>query len=59
MRIVDHIPFDLGTLDSLPVVYRASDYILAFAFGVITTFLAGYLSARKASKLDPVAILRG
>ncbi|MEM6632934.1 MAG: FtsX-like permease family protein [Bacteroidota bacterium] len=59
MRIIDNIPFEVGTMTTLPVVYRPYDYIMAFAFGIIITFLAGYLPAKKASKLDPVEILRG
>jgi len=59
VRIVDHVPFEIGTLTTLPVAYSPSDYLLAFAFGIIITFFAGYLPARKASRLDPVEILRG
>lgn len=59
VRVVDVLPFKIATLDTLPVVYRPIDYILAFVFGVIVTFLAGYLPARKASRVDPVDILRG
>ena len=59
VQIVDHTPFEVGILETLPMAYNASDYILAFVFGIIITFLAGYLPARNASKLDPVAILRG
>lgn len=58
-RIVDRIPFKIATVDTLPVEYQTSDYAMAFLFGIIITFLAGYLPARKASKLDPVEILRG
>lgn len=58
-RIVDNIPFKIASYDTLPINFRTSDYILAFAFGTIITIIAGYLPARKASKLDPVAILRG
>ncbi len=59
VRIVDRIPFEIASLDTLPVVYRPIDYAMAFGFGIIITFLAGYLPARKASKIDPVDILRG
>ncbi len=59
VRIVDVIPFEVGSLTSLPVIYRPIDYILAFCFGIIVTFLAGYLPAKKASNIDPVEILRG
>jgi lipoprotein-releasing system permease protein len=59
VRIVDNAPFEMGPLTTLPMAYRASDYALAFCFGIILTFLAGYLPAKKASKIDPVDILRG
>ncbi|MEM6262644.1 MAG: FtsX-like permease family protein [Bacteroidota bacterium] len=57
--IVDNTPFVVGTMTSLPISYRAVDYVLAFIFGLATTFLAGYLPARKASQVDPVEIIRG
>ena len=59
VQIIDQVPFNMGPLNTLPVVYRISDYLMAFCFGIIITFLAGYLPAKKASKVDPVAILRG
>jgi lipoprotein-releasing system permease protein len=59
VRIVDQIPFKIATLTTLPVEYNTADYLLAFGFGIIITIIAGYLPARKASKLDPVEILRG
>lgn len=55
----DHTPFDIGVLDSLPMAYRSQDYGLAFMFGIITSFIAGYLPSYKASTIDPVSILRG
>lgn len=33
-------------------------YLLAFAFGLVATGIAGYLPARKASKIDPINIIR-
>ncbi len=57
--VVDRIPFKIASFDTLPITYLPSDYILAMVFGLVTTFIAGYLPARKASKIDPVEILRG
>lgn len=57
--IIDHSPFKIAMLDSLPMAYRIEDYALGFFFGLITTFLACYLPAKKASKVDPVEIIRG
>ena len=59
VRIVDKIPFEVGSLTTLPVAYDPADYLMAFMFGVIITFLAGYMPAKKASRLDPVDTLRG
>ena len=57
--VVNHIPFKIGGLNNLPMAYYAHDYILAFLFGLATTLVAGYLPARKASRIDPVNIIRG
>lgn len=57
--IVDHIPFKIASFDTLPISYLPADYIMAMVFGLLITFVAGYLPARKASKVDPVEILRG
>lgn len=57
--VVNRIPFKIATLTTLPVSYNPWDYILAMAFGLLTTFVAGYLPAKKASRIDPVDILRG
>lgn len=56
---VDHIPFKIASLNTLPIAYNPIDYVMALAFGLLTTFVAGYLPARKASQIDPVEILRG
>lgn len=58
-RVVDNIPFQIASYDSLPISYQASDYIVAFIVGTVITIIAGYLPARKASRVDPVSILRG
>lgn len=57
--IIDNIPFEVATITNLPIVYRPKDYALSFLFGLITTIIAGYLPSRKASKVDPVDIIRG
>ena len=59
VQILDAVPFEIATHDTLPVMYNAKDYILSFCFGILITLIAGYLPSRKASKVDPVAILRG
>ena len=57
--LVNHVPFKIATLTTLPMTYNIKDYMMAFIFGLITTFIAGYLPAKKASYIDPVSIIRG
>ena len=59
VQMLDIVPFKIASHNTLPVVYNAKDYILAFSFGTIITLIAGYLPSRKASKVHPVEILRG
>jgi len=57
--IVSLIPFEMATMDSLPMNFNTVDYVTAFAFGIIVTVIAGYLPAKKAAEVDPVEIIRG
>lgn len=59
VQMLDIVPFKIASENTLPVAYHLKDYILAFSFGLIITLIAGYLPSRKASKVDPVEILRG
>lgn len=55
-------PFEtdaLPTVKTFPVNFNVWYYVGGSFFALITTFFAGYLPAKKASKIDPVAILRG
>ncbi len=57
-----HLPYESDTIivmDHLPVSFNPSFYIMAFCFGIFTTMFAGFTPSRKASKLDPITILRG
>ncbi|QES90680.1 ABC transporter permease [Rhizosphaericola mali] len=58
-KIISHVPFHIATLTTLPIDFNSKDYLMAFVFGLIVTFWAGYLPAAKASKVDPVDIIRG
>lgn len=57
-KIISHVPFHIATLNTLPINFDPKDYALAFIFGLVVTFFAGYLPAAKASKVDPVDIIR-
>jgi lipoprotein-releasing system permease protein len=59
---IDTIPFvteALPTIKTYPINYDPKFYFTAIAFALISTFLAGFLPARKAQKIDPVEIIRG
>lgn len=61
-NLVDRIPFNtaaLPTIKTFPVNYDLKYYIIGITFSLITTYLAGLFPARKASKIDPVDIIRG
>src|SRR5262245_22055014 len=43
----------------LPLVYSARHYVMAAAAALLSSLVAGYFPARKASRLFPVDIIRG
>ncbi len=60
--IIDSLPFEteaLPTVKTYPVNYNIWYYVIGISFAMVSTFLAGYLPARKAEKIDPVEIIRG
>ena len=60
--IIDQIPFStasLPTIKTYPINYNPVFYLIGAVFSLITTFFAGWFPARKASKIDPVIIIRG
>ena len=60
--IIDNIPFNteaLPTIKTYPINYDPLFYLTGIVFALISTFLAGYLPARKARNIDPVEIIRG
>lgn len=61
-NIIDNIPFNtsaLPTIKTYPINYNPAYYFIGFLFSMVTTYFAGYFPARKASKVDPVVIIRG
>ncbi|MGB3528841.1 MAG: FtsX-like permease family protein [Saprospiraceae bacterium] len=60
--IIDQIPFHTSSLPKVttyPVDYSPGFYVIGAVFSLITTYLAGYFPAKKASRVDPVNIIRG
>jgi len=60
--IIDQIPFDtpsLPTIKTYPINYNPRFYMIGICFSLITTYFAGYFPSRKASRIDPVIIIRG
>lgn len=49
----------LGNVTYLPITFHTTHYIQGTVFGIVTAFFAGYIPAVKASKVDPVTIIRG
>jgi lipoprotein-releasing system permease protein len=59
---IDQIPFNtasLPTIKTYPINYSPVFYLIGSSFSLVTTYLAGWAPARKASKVDPVVIIRG
>lgn len=50
-----------GTTDitHLPIIYDWRHYAIAGAAAMVSAVIAGYLPARRAARVDPVAIIRG
>lgn len=61
-NVIDQIPFktaSLPTIKTYPVNYDLRYYMIGLIFSLVTTYFAGFFPARKASKIDPVIIIRG
>ena len=60
--LISHTPFEteaLPTIKTFPVNFNPMYYLIGIVFAFVSTFLAGYLPAQRAQKLDPVEIIRG
>jgi lipoprotein-releasing system permease protein len=60
--IISNIPFEtasLPTVKTYPINYDVVYYIISMIFALFTTTIAGLFPAIKASKVDPVEIIRG
>lgn len=61
-NIIDIIPFEtaaLPTVTTYPISYNWIHYLIGISFALFTTAIAGLFPAIKASKIDPVEIIRG
>lgn len=50
---------DFIIVETYPVSFRVIHYILGISFGLLAAVLAGYFPSKKASRVDPVTIVRG
>lgn len=60
--LIGIIPFNnasMPTVKTYPINYNPMFYVIGAVFSIITTYLAGYFPSKKASKIDPVDIIRG
>ena len=60
--MIDQVPFNtasLPTIKTYPINYDPAFYFIGTSFSIVTTYLAGWAPARKASRIDPVVIIRG
>lgn len=59
---IDQIPFETASLPKVktyPIDYNPLFYLIGAIFSLVTTYFAGLFPARKASRVDPVTIIRG
>lgn len=56
---VSGIYIGMGNVSFLPMAFNIRHYVQGTIFGMVTAFLAGYIPAIRASRVDPVLIIRG
>ncbi len=47
-----------GDIGYFPIDYELSKFLQGAGIGLVITFFAGYIPAKKAAKVDPVSIFR-
>jgi lipoprotein-releasing system permease protein len=58
---ISRVPFpksDIVSLKYFPIIFELKYYVFGVVFGIVTTFIAGFMPSLRASKADPLAILR-
>lgn len=50
---------DFIIVETYPINFEPVYYVLAFSFGILATLFSGYFPSKKASKVDPIKIIRG
>ncbi|RZS98209.1 ABC transporter permease [Cecembia calidifontis] len=59
---IERIPFEteaLPTIKTYPVNFNPKYYVIGAVFSLVTTYFAGFFPSLKASRVDPVEIIRG
>lgn len=59
---LSRVPFphnDFISLKFFPVIFNPNHYLFGMLFGLVTPLVAGLMPSLKASKIDPVVVLRG
>jgi lipoprotein-releasing system permease protein len=60
--VISHIPFEtaaLPTVKTYPIFFNPKFYAIGAIFSILTTYFAGFFPSKKASRIDPVDIIRG
>ena len=60
--VIGKIPFETAALPAVktyPINFNPMYYLIGIIFAIVTTYIAGFFPARKASQIDPVEIIRG
>ena len=60
--VISQIPFETAALPAVktyPINFNSLYYLIGIVFAIVTTYIAGFFPALKASKVDPVEIIRG
>jgi lipoprotein-releasing system permease protein len=57
VNVMQHV-YVGGDIGYFPIAFEPKEFLKGIVIGITITFLAGYMPARKAAKVDPVNIFR-